>query len=248
MNINAAEMDFQELNKNIREQMAHASETPACLTVTNGLGQRFMGCGLSDGTLIIDGVPGNAMGAYLNGAKIIVKGNAQDAAGDTMNDGVIYIHGSSGDATGYAMRGGKIFVKGNAGYRAGIHIKAYEDKFPVIVIGGFAGSFLGEYQAGGLILVLGLNRDEQTPIVGYFCGTGMHGGKMVLRCSQPPADLPPQVSVEQASAEDIAQIRPYIEEYCKAFACCAADVLEHTFYVLTPDTSNPYKRLYCPNS
>lgn len=50
------------------------------------------------------------------------------------------------DATGYAMRGGKIFVRGNAGYRAGIHMKAYKDKTPVLVIGGKAGSFLGEYQ------------------------------------------------------------------------------------------------------
>mgnify|MGYP002508793462 CR=1 FL=1 len=57
---------------------------------------------------------------------------------------------------GYAMRGGKIFVKGNAGYRAGIHMKAYEEKKPVMVIGGTAGSFLGEYQAGGVIVVLGL--------------------------------------------------------------------------------------------
>mgnify|MGYP002508363490 CR=1 FL=1 len=44
----------------------------------------------------------------------------------------------------------------NAGYRAGIHMKAYKDKVPVMVIGGTAGSFLGEYQAGGVIVVLGL--------------------------------------------------------------------------------------------
>lgn len=54
------------------------------------------------------------------------------------------------------MRGGEIYVRGNAGYRAGIHMKAYRDKRPVMVIGGRTGSFLGEYQAGGYIIVLGL--------------------------------------------------------------------------------------------
>lgn len=35
-------------------------------------------------------------------------------------------------------------------------MKAYKEKVPVMVIGGTAGSFLGEYQAGGVIVVLGL--------------------------------------------------------------------------------------------
>ena len=78
------------------------------------------------------------------------------------------------------MRGGSIYVKGNAGYRAGIHMKAYKDKVPVIVIGGCTGSFLGEYQAGGLIIVLGLDKGSR-PIVSNFPCTGMHGGKLFLR-------------------------------------------------------------------
>ena len=69
------------------------------------------------------------------------------------------------------MRGGEIFVNGNAGYRAGIHMKAYREKKPILVIGGRTGSFLGEYQAGGLIIVLGLNDDGKN-IVGNFPCTG----------------------------------------------------------------------------
>lgn len=34
-------------------------------------------------------------------------------------------------------------------------MKEYKDKIPAIVVGGVAGSFLGEYQAGGVIVVLG---------------------------------------------------------------------------------------------
>ena len=78
------------------------------------------------------------------------------------------------------MRGGKIYVKVNAGYRAGFHMKAYKEKVPVMVIGGTAGSFLGEYQAGGVIVVLGLEPQSKN-IVGFFPCTGMHGGKMFIR-------------------------------------------------------------------
>ncbi len=52
-----------------------------------------------------------------------------------MNEGKILIHGNIGDAAGYAMRGGKIYIKGSAGYRAGIHMKAYKEKIPVMIIG-----------------------------------------------------------------------------------------------------------------
>ena len=71
---------------------------------TYALGQRYIGAGQSEGTIILNEVPGNALGAYLDGANIIVNCSAQDATGDTMNAGEITIHGSTGDAAGYAMR------------------------------------------------------------------------------------------------------------------------------------------------
>ena len=44
-------------------------------------------------------------------------------------------------------------------------MKAYKEKIPVMIIGGHTGSFLGEYQAGGIIIVLGINTVGK-PIVG----------------------------------------------------------------------------------
>ena len=149
MIIDAKRLGFAELNEKIRK-------TDGDCRIVGCLGQRFIASGMGGKSIDIDGVPGNALGAYLSGAEITVNGNAQDAVGDTMNDGRIVVHGNIGDAAGYAMRGGEIYVKGNAGYRAGIHMKEYKTKKPAIIIGGRAGSFLGEYQAGGLILVLGL--------------------------------------------------------------------------------------------
>ena len=211
-----------------------------------GLGQRYIGCGKSEGEIILGKTPGNALGAYLEGANITVYGNAQDATGDTMNVGDITIHGSTGDATGYGMRGGTIYVRDNAGYRAGIHMKAYEDKLPVLVIGGRCGSFLGEYQAGGLIIVLGIGSESTVP-VGNFCGTGMHGGRIYLRTEHLPPDLPEQVSAKEASMEDMEMILPYIDTFCQKFGADKNKLLESRFYVLTPNTKNPYKQLYVYN-
>ena len=160
-----------------------------------------------------------------------------------MNDGDIIIHGSVGDACGYGMRGGRIFIEGNCGYRGGIHMKAYEQHFPAVVIGGKAGSFLGEYQAGGLILVLGIGLDGAYP-VNNFCGTGMHGGKIVLRCDKAPEGLPRQVLVSEAAPDDLEKIAPYIEDYCRYFGGDAKALLAQKYYVLSPNPEAGYHQLY----
>lgn len=240
MNINAENKLFKELNEEIR------SSTETEITVDHCLGQRYIGADIGNKHLTINGVPGNDLGSYLNGGTIKVNGNAQDATGDTMNEGTIIIDGSSGDATGYAMRGGKIFVKNNAGYRAGIHMKAYKTHQPLIIIGGEAGSFLGEYQAGGTIIVLGLHTDKKAP-VGSLCGTGMHGGKMYLRCEELPIDLPVQVEAAPATAEDMAEIDAHLDSFCESFDLSKKEVLSKPFFVLRPNTKNPYKSLYTFN-
>ncbi|MBQ6522425.1 MAG: hypothetical protein IJI15_06340 [Atopobiaceae bacterium] len=200
--IDASEMDFIQLGEALRA-------TEGDTDIRNCLGQRFIAAGMRERRIEIYGVPGNALGAYLDGATLEVLGNAQDAVGDTMNAGTIIVHGNIGDTAGYAMRGGEIYVRGNAGYRAGIHMKQYEDKEPVIVIGGKAGSFLGEYQAGGLIIVLGIDGEE--PIVSNFPCTGMHGGRLFLRSDCKDMLFPSQVTVQPAAEADMVSIRPYLE-------------------------------------
>lgn len=240
MTINAEKMHFQALNDMVRDT------TDEAIVIENCMGQRYIGDGVKGKQIVINGTPGNALGAYLDGGEIVVNGNAQDATGDTMNDGAIYIHGSAGDAAGYAMRGGKIMIHGDIGYRAGIHMKAYQDKSPLLMVGGTAGSFLGEYQAGGTIIVLGLHSDGKCP-VGYFCGTGMHGGRMFLRTKELPQSLPPQVMVRRAEKEDIAEILTSLKEFCDVFSENLEEVLSGEFFLLEPDTKNPYHRLYTQN-
>jgi glutamate synthase domain-containing protein 3 len=234
-------LHFQVLNQKIRDCRDKQISISGCM------GQRYIATGMADKKITISGTPGNALGAYLNGAYVEVNGNAQDATGDTMNCGKIVIYGNAGDATGYAMRGGKIYVKGNTGYRAGIHMKAYEDLKPIIVIGGRAGSFLGEYQAGGIIVVLGQN-DDGYPIINNFCGTGMHGGVMYLRCEKLPHKIPKQIKAELKFGEDLPELKEIVHDYCGYFPDFDEKLLlQANFMVLTPDSANPYKRMYTNN-
>lgn len=235
-----ATLHFQQLNEAIRS----SKETE--ITVDNCVGQRYIGAGVSGKTIMVNGTPGNALGAYLNGAEIRVNGNAQDATGDTMNQGKIVISGNGGDALGFAMRGGRIYTGGDAGYRVGIHMKAYKENKPVVVVGGKVGSFLGEYQAGGIIIVLGLTENDK-PIAGNFCGTGMHGGQIYLRTEALPNLLPKQVKAEKLEGVQDEEIQAILEDYANEYGLEKDVVLNHTFYRLTPDTDNPYKQMYTNN-
>ena len=245
MSIIAKNFDFKELNERIKAAGAYVH-------IVDCFGQRFIGSSLNGKTLTIDGTPGNALGCYLDGAVIEVHGNAQDATGDTMNDGKIIIHGNAGDALGYAMRGGSIFVKGNAGYRTGIHMKEYcsaelkLEKKPVIVIGGKAGSFLGEYLAGGIIVVLGIGAEGEQP-VGNFTGTGMHGGKIFIRTTKDLIALPAQVAADVADKDDLQEIESIVKEFAGYFGLDSESLLKDQFFVLKPNAKNPYKQLYTAN-
>lgn len=237
--LNTKALNHQSLNRQIKA-------TNGDIELENVLGQRFIAAGLSGKTLLIHGTPGNALGAYLNGAVINVYGNAQDAVGDTMNAGQINVFGNIGDAPGYAMRGGRIYVKGDAGYRAGIHMKAYKEHLPVLMIGGKTGSFLGEYQAGGIIIVLGLTDDDRDIVANFPC-TGMHGGKMFLRSKCEGIHFPHQVTARPATAEDIDEIREYISEFCEIFDFDEEMILDADFTVITPGSKNPYQQMYVAN-
>lgn len=239
MLLDATDLDYAALN----EEIKHCGEK---VQICNCLGQRFIGAGLSGKDITVSGIPGNALGAYLNGAEIKVHGNAQDAVGDTMNAGKIVIHGNIGDAAGYAMRGGEIFVQGNAGYRAGIHMKEYGEKVPALVIGGCAGSFLGEYQAGGVIMVLGLNRGDRRIVHNFPC-TGMHGGKLILRGDCTDVTFPGQVSTRAPTDAEHILIRKYVTEYCALFGADMEEVLRSPFTVVTPGSANPYQQMYVAN-
>ena len=154
--IDAKDLHYTPLNQQIRAAVANGATD---ITIDHELGQRFIGDGLrGEGVSItINGVPGGDLAMFMSGPTVIVNGNADHAPGNTMDKGTVIIHGSAGDAVAHSMRGGRVYVRDNIGYRGGIHMKQYQEKRPILVVGGSARAFLGEYMAGGLLIVLGLN-------------------------------------------------------------------------------------------
>src|SRR4030042_5993883 len=177
--VDADGLHYRELNALLRELDRNKAEK---IELSNVYGQRYIGTDLENKLKIdIYGTPGNDLGAFMDGPSIEVHGNAQDCTGNTMNDGQIVIHGRAGDITGYAMRGAKTFVRNDVGYRAGIHMKEYMCKKSHLVVGGTAQDFLGEYMAGGVLVVLGLLLKAGEHHKARFVGTGMHAGHIYGR-------------------------------------------------------------------
>jgi len=243
MYIDAKGMNYKQLNELMHCSIDRGEKE---IIFNNVNGHRYIGAGLSGELNIkINGIPGNDLGAFMDGPTIVVNSNAQEGVGNTMNMRNLIIHGNVGDITGHSLRGGTIFIRENAGYRVGIHMKAYRNSFPVIVIGGCTGDFLGEYMAGGLIVVLGLNKKEDWSAVGNYCGTGMHGGKMFIRADHIDVNqLGKEVLVKQLNSSDTKSLKKYLRRYCNYFPMNYKKVLEDNFLKLIPASSRPYKAVY----
>jgi len=240
--IDASGLHYRELNVRLREVITNGTQK---VELHNVYGQRYIGTNLDKSVDIeIFGTPGNDLGAFMDGPKIIVHGNAQDGCGNTMNSGEIIIHGHAGDILGLSARGGKIFVRDDVGYRAGIHMKEYQDKNPVVVIGGTAQDFLGEYMAGGILVLLGLNLDESEYHKARFIGTGMHGGVIYLRGNVKDYQLGKEVGSAPLEEKDYQLLQKLVGEFAAHFGYEAAEILKHDFIKLFPRWLRPYGRLY----
>lgn len=244
MSIEAGLTRYEQVNNLIKAEL----ESKNKVTVKDVNGQRYIGCALDEGKIIeVHGTPGNDMACYLNGGRVVVYGNCQDAVGNTMNGGEIVVHGHSGDAMGYGMRDGQIYIRDNVACRGGIHMKEFREMRPVLVIGQNAGSFLGEYMAGGTIVLLGLNLKRREKLFGTHCASGMHGGKIFVRGNFPKENLSPNIKVTNLDAEDAKELEQYVKRYCKHFDADYNKIMSKKFKKLVPATSRPYANLYTPN-
>ncbi len=242
MTIDARGVYYKQLNERIREAIA-AGDDSVVLDGVNG--QRYIADGLkAKASITINGVPGNDLAAFMDGPTLIVNGNAQDGVANTMNDGKVVVMGHAGDVLGYGMRGGRLYVKGDVGYRVGIHMKGYKEHVPVIVAGGTAGDFFGEYMAGGVLVLLGLGRGKGAPIAGDYVGTGMHGGVMYIRGEVDPKNCGAEVGIVELDEEDKGALEGYLKDYCKDTGHDYGEVMKGKFLKLYPKSSRPYGRLY----
>lgn len=242
LEIDATGMLYRDLNSRLRAAVESGVQR---IKLRNVYGQRYIGTDIDRPVEIeIHGTPGNDLGAFMDGPRIVIQGNAQDGCGNTMNGGEIVVHGHAGDIAGLSARGGKIFVRDDVGYRAGIHMKSYQIKKPVLVIGGTAQDFLGEYMAGGVLILLGLNLTEDQPHGANFIGTGMHGGVIYLRGSVEEHQLGKEVGVTHLDEIDYEELEQYVGEFATHFGYSAREIMSHRFKKLYPRSLRPYGRLY----
>ncbi|AFA39200.1 Glutamine amidotransferases class-II/GXGXG motif protein [Pyrobaculum oguniense TE7] len=171
--IDASQYDAVSLAPVVRAELQKRGE----VKVVNVLGHRYLGNGMSSGTLKVWGVVGNASANVMSGGVYFVYGDVQDDFGDAMNGGLAAIFGNAGDAVGQAKRGGEIYVYGDVGSRAAI-----QHRGGVMVVGGSAGKYLGEYMGGGTVVVLRATNNEE---VGNMIGRGMVGGEIYIRGEVP---------------------------------------------------------------
>ena len=240
--IDAKGLFYRELNARLRDAVSNGTQR---IVLQNVYGQRYIGTDLDKPVEIeIFGTPGNDLGAFMDGPRIIVHGNAQDGCGNTMNDGEIIVHGHAGDIIGLSARGGKIFVREDVGYRAGIHMKEYQEKKPVLVIGGTAQDFLGEYMAGGILILLGLDLREGERHKANFIGTGMHGGVIYLSGTVDDFQLGKEVGIAELEEEDRQILQQFVGEFAAHFGYDAGGILKLKFTKLFPLWLRPYGRLY----
>jgi glutamate synthase domain-containing protein 3 len=239
--IDAKDLHYTPLNQQIRAAVAGGAEE---IVIDNVLGQRFIGDGLrGDGvTVTINGVPGGDLAMFMSGPTIIVHGNADHAPGNTMDKGKVIIHGSAGDAVAHSMRGGRVYVRDNIGYRGGIHMKQYQEKRPILVVGGSARAFLGEYMAGGLLIVLGMN--GVIPVSERGVGSGIHGGEIIVRGMVAEQYLGVGAKQQPLNPEQKEKIRPIIEDFSQVFAIDPAPLLSADYSRIIPASARPFANKY----
>ncbi len=138
----------------------------------NYSGQRFCGCGLTDGskTARIDvyGSSGDYLASGIDGTEIYVHGNAQDQLGQIMMKGKLVIYGDVGQTFMYGAKGGEVYVLGNAAGRPLINAVGS----PRVVINGTCLDYLAEsfmagdpLRGGGFVIMNGIEYDVDGRIV-----------------------------------------------------------------------------------
>jgi glutamate synthase domain-containing protein 3 len=240
--IDARGLDFAALNRHVRDAVSRGDRR---ILLKNVNGQRYIACGLKgEVRIVVEGVAGADTAAFMDGPEVVIRANAEAAIGNTMNSGKVVVHGSVGDVSGYAMRGGRLFILHDAGYRLGIHMKSFCDRLPIVVVGGRAQDFLGEYMAGGVIIVLGWTGAAERPLVGRHVGVGMHGGVMYLRGRVDQDRLSREVSAQGLGPQDHALLARVLREYAADFRLPLREMLAGPFLKLASQSHRPYGQLY----
>jgi glutamate synthase domain-containing protein 3 len=135
-----------------------------------------------------------------------------------------------------------VYVRDNIGYRGGIHMKEYQEKRPLLVVGGSARAFLGEYMAGGLIIVLGRNDGE--PVTERGIGSGIHGGEIYIRGDVQERFLGTGAVIRPYGAEQKRLVASFVRDFSSAMDLDPAPFLDAEYTRIGPMSSRPFAGKY----
>jgi NADPH-dependent glutamate synthase beta subunit-like oxidoreductase/glutamate synthase domain-containing protein 3/NAD-dependent dihydropyrimidine dehydrogenase PreA subunit len=149
----------------------------------HGIGGRLWQAGEDRIYIRIKGQSGQRAGSLgFPNTFIEIMGPASDDVGWLNAGAVIAVHGHAGNGTANGMAQGRVYIAGSIGAR-GMTMTKQNPRFdpPELWVLGSVGDYFGEFMAGGIAVICGI--DAQTPqnIFGYRPLVGMVGGNVFFR-------------------------------------------------------------------
>ncbi|MBS0014224.1 MAG: FAD-dependent oxidoreductase [Desulfobacterales bacterium] len=149
----------------------------------HGIGGRLWRAGGSPLEIRVTGHSGQRLGSMgFANTRIENMGPASDDVGWLNAGAEIVVHGHASNGVANAMAQGRVYVAGSIGSR-GMTMTKQNPRFapPELWVLGSAGDYFGEFMAGGVAVICGI--DAQTPenILGYRPLVGMVSGKVFFR-------------------------------------------------------------------
>ncbi len=149
----------------------------------HGIGGRLWKAGDEPVHVRIEGNAGQRTGSlgYPN-TFIEIMGPVSDDVGWLNAGAEIVVHGNAGNGLANAMAQGKVYVAGNTGSR-GMTMTKSNPRFapPEVWVLGSVGDYFGEFMAGGIAVICGVNGQDPDNVLGYRPLVGMVGGKVFFR-------------------------------------------------------------------
>ncbi len=166
----------QAVKRGYREILIHAFGQ-------HGIGGRLWKNGDAAVHVRVEGHTGQRVGSMgFPGTVIEVMNPASDDLGWLNAGAHITVYGNSGNGTANAMAQGKIYIAGNIGAR-GMTMTKQNPRFdpPELWVLGSVGDYFGEFMAGGVAVVCGIDPQNADNVLGYRPLVGMVGGQVFFR-------------------------------------------------------------------
>uniref|UniRef100_A0A7C4MNR1 Pyridine nucleotide-disulfide oxidoreductase n=1 Tax=Desulfatirhabdium butyrativorans TaxID=340467 RepID=A0A7C4MNR1_9BACT len=149
----------------------------------HGIGGRLWKAGNKSVHVRVLGPSGQRLGSLgFPNTFIEVMGPASDDVGWLNAGAHIVVHGHATNGVANGMAQGKIYIAGNIGAR-GMTMTKHNPRFspPELWVLGSVGDYFGEFMAGGIAVVCGVDPQDPENVLGFRPLVGMVGGMVFFR-------------------------------------------------------------------